>query len=51
MSESKVTYFRYTFIESKHPKEKPTVMMGEPSFENPCSYEAVEKVCALFFLI
>lgn len=37
-------FFRYSFIKSKHSKT-PTVVMGEPCFENPCSYEAVEKVC------
>ncbi|XP_071166182.1 uncharacterized protein [Mytilus edulis] len=35
---------RYTFIPSRHPDEKPVVIMGDPAFENPCSYESVEKV-------
>lgn len=39
-----ITYFRYTFIPSRHPDEKPVVIMGDPAFENPCSYESVEKV-------
>nr|XP_022289927.1 uncharacterized protein LOC111101643 isoform X2 [Crassostrea virginica] len=35
---------RYTFIPSHHEKEPRRVISGEPVFENPCSYEAVEKV-------
>ncbi|XP_078336984.1 uncharacterized protein LOC144626577 [Crassostrea virginica] len=34
---------RYSFIKSNHTPTA-SVMMGEPCFENPCSYEAVEKV-------
>lgn len=36
--------FRYSFIESIHPTRPTEVIAGESLFENPCSYEAVEKV-------
>ncbi|XP_062590246.1 uncharacterized protein LOC134251841 [Saccostrea cucullata] len=36
--------FRYTFIPSCHEAGPSKVIAGEPIFENPCSYEAVEKV-------
>ena len=37
--------FRYTFVPSGHPKDHdPEFQVGEPCMENPCSYEAVEKV-------
>ncbi|XP_062608370.1 uncharacterized protein LOC134270197 [Saccostrea cucullata] len=35
---------RYTFIPSCHEAGPSKVIAGEPIFENPCSYEAVEKV-------
>ncbi|XP_052075429.1 uncharacterized protein LOC127712863 [Mytilus californianus] len=35
---------RYNFVSSKHPEEKVNVTVGDPCFENPCSYESVEKV-------
>ncbi|XP_062594161.1 uncharacterized protein LOC134255654 [Saccostrea cucullata] len=34
---------RYTFIPSGH-ANKPDIIIGDPCFENPCSYEALEKV-------
>ena len=34
---------RYSFIKFNHTPTA-SVMMGEPCFENPCSFEAVEKV-------
>ncbi|KAJ8322266.1 LOW QUALITY PROTEIN: hypothetical protein KUTeg_000737 [Tegillarca granosa] len=35
---------RYAYVPSQHRTTLPDVKMGEPCFENPCSYEAVEKV-------
>ncbi|XP_061166699.1 uncharacterized protein LOC133175604 [Saccostrea echinata] len=35
---------RYTYIASGHKPGPSKVIAGEPIFENPCSYEAVEKV-------
>ncbi|XP_069122376.1 uncharacterized protein [Argopecten irradians] len=35
---------RYTFVSSGHVGAKPKVTMGDPCFENPCSYESVQKV-------
>uniref|UniRef100_A0A8W8MIK8 Uncharacterized protein n=1 Tax=Magallana gigas TaxID=29159 RepID=A0A8W8MIK8_MAGGI len=35
---------RYAFIGSQHPAEPPTVVIGEPCFENPCSYDAIDEV-------
>lgn len=37
-------YQRYAFIGSQHPAEPPTVVIGEPCFENPCSYDAIDEV-------
>ncbi|XP_076087738.1 uncharacterized protein LOC143058159 [Mytilus galloprovincialis] len=35
---------RYKFVTAHHPEETVSVTMGEPCFENQCSYEAVIKV-------
>lgn len=42
---------RYTFIPSKHTGEPCKIIAGEPIFENPCSYEAVEKVIINFKIL
>ena len=34
----------YEWVTSKHCDQIPKVMMGEPDFVNPCSYQAVEQV-------
>ncbi|KAJ8307906.1 hypothetical protein KUTeg_014553 [Tegillarca granosa] len=39
---------RYAYVPSQHRTTLPDVKMGEPCFENPCSYEAVEKENATF---
>ena len=41
--------FRYSFIESKHPTGPTKVIAG--LLENPCSYEAVEKVYRIMICI
>ncbi|XP_062592407.1 uncharacterized protein LOC134253831 [Saccostrea cucullata] len=35
---------RYSFVVSHHPQEPPSVVMGEPCFQNPCSYDAIDEV-------
>ena len=34
----------YSFVEHRHPGQPPTVVVGDPCLENPCSYEAVKTV-------
>ena len=34
----------YSFLDHNHPQEPPKVTVGEPSFQNPCSYDSVNSV-------
>jgi hypothetical protein len=36
--------FADTYLESQHKEEATKVVVGEPILENPCSYDAMEKI-------